>query len=211
MRSSIAPKGDLLALRDGSMSFSEFVARNRENIEARARYFLARWPGQTLLVETDLTQEGLMAVWMAVRSWDPERRTRAGDLVPITRYVEYQVGKALESPLRKALGRPSKTRSKPARQVAVEDVGALLEPLAPPQGERLEALERATENVGRLPAECFEREVVERVLEGASLAEVASAIYADPLRRLRHRLDSEEHAIRYTRAAARRAAAVMMV
>lgn len=218
MRSrGIADQQALLALRSGELSFDDFASEPavRESAFSRAKYFLRRWPYQDLHDEDDLMQDALLATWRAVDTWDPERKSHKGELVTIKRYVEYQVGNALERKMRKASGDPRKGRSQPARKVHFADLvgrhvcsdGALsIERLigAYPAGQshRLEALEAAMALVDPL-----ERKVVLSVVRGHGLDVAADEIYNDVSARMRLRLDSRVHAGRFVLRVANKAAA----
>lgn len=204
MAKKIATKKELLALRAGTLSFDDFARSARENVLGRARYFMRRWRGQVLHDEEDLAQDALLAIWRAVDSWDPERRSRKGELVQITRYVDYHVGKALERKLRKALGWPAKGRREPAKRREVADIFALLPSVPGSDWTRTEARQVVLE----MP-EGLEREVALGVVDGRCLDEVAAGIYSEVPRRLAMQLDSGEHAARTVRAAARRAQEIL--
>jgi DNA helicase-2/ATP-dependent DNA helicase PcrA len=213
MRSGgLASAEALHELRRGEVDFDVFVAAHMDGVLGRVRYFLRRWPLQDLHDEQDLVQEALLALWRAVDSWVPvyvakrkeeQTATFCGVrfvLTPITKYVDYQVGRALEKRLRKASGWPSKDRPRPARRVVVEDVYALLGSVPAAQGRRVEAEEAA---LGLDDA--LEREVALAVVRGSSLDEAAASIYGDASRRLQLQLDSREHAARFVGSIARRA------
>lgn len=211
MRSGgLASADALLELRRGEVDFDAFVSAHMEGVLGRVRYFLRKWPHQDLHEEEDLVQDALLALWRAVDAWRPiyvGKTEQTEELcgvrfvaTPITRYVDYQVGSALEKRLRKASGWPAKGRPRPARRVIVEDVYALLGSVPAAQGRRVEA-EEAALGLG----DPLEREVALAVVRGASLDDAASTIYGDASRRLRLRLDSREHANRFVGSVARRA------
>ena len=203
MRSGgLASAEALLELRRGEVDFDAYAAPHMDGVLGRVRYFHD---------EEDLVQDALLALWRAVDSWRPiyVGKTEQTEelcgvrfvLTPITRYVDYQVGKALEKRLRKASGWPAKGRPRPARRVIVEDVYALLGSVPAAQGRRVEA-EETVLGLG----DPLEREVALAVVRGSSLDDAAATIYGDASRRLQLQLDSREHANRFVGLVARRAA-----
>lgn len=111
-------RSDLLALRDGSLSFDDFARRHDTRFRKWAAHYFNRWP-QTSLDLDDLAQEGIIEAWRAVDSWDPERTA------DVVRYVEYQVGRKIRVELERVLGWPNRSRGKAA--VRPESIDAAVE------------------------------------------------------------------------------------
>lgn len=182
----------LHALRAGFVSFGEFESGTRRTWEKLAAYFFRRWPEQSTVSEEDVKQDILLAVWRAVREWDPERG------VSIERYVWYAAGVAGQRAMKRAhsysrvhgvrwsLPLPKREQAVPAQQARVAEVRGVL---ARWVGESRSSMER---------------EVALGLLEGRTLGEVARDVYDDPVTRYEHWLMSEEEAVSRVRSAARR-------
>lgn len=194
-------EGELRALRAGSMPFATVARALTPMLTARAIWFLRRWP-QTLLVEVDLLQEMLIAVWRAVDSWNP---ARSADL---PRWVDTQIGRTCELELARASGWPDKRRAPVARQVGVEDVAVLLGGYDASADVELDRRRRVTMIAAQLTPE--DREVLGvLVSRGVAGADAADLLYADPSVRMTRCWDSSRHARREVRAAVKRIKAVL--
>lgn len=107
----------LYALRAGEKSFDQVRRAVRPRLKVRAMYFSRKWR-QTLLVTEDVLSLMEVAMWRAVDSWDPTHpRAKA-----LPEYVDCEMGRAAEVPLKQAAGWPDSRRSKPAQQVDAEEV-----------------------------------------------------------------------------------------
>jgi hypothetical protein len=212
--SSLLPLRELLlGLRAGQVPYEELAEAATPVLEARGRRVLRLWEttGHAYYLSVaDLVQEQLLQLWRAVDRWDP---TRGPDLV---RYVDAELGRGTRAVLRKACGYPDARRqSQPARRVAgssprdEEEAGNWLDDVpADREGpEELAARHEAAERVLGGMERGFDRDVVQLVVAGASLPEAGRTIYADPVRRIRYRLDSRELAERSAVSAGLRIAA----
>jgi hypothetical protein len=199
MRSAIATAEVLLAMRAGEIDFATFEAQVRPELEARAQYFLDKWTGAAYVVDVeDLVQEMLLAAWRSCDAWDPTRLSRKGKPVEITRFVEYQVGRAGEQLCRRACGNPRKGRALPMRRASGESDAMLERVLVAHRHDDmlLDAGRRAGIAVETL-SDPIDRTIIESVIAGGSFADIAAELYADLDRRLTLRLDSEAAAKRF--------------
>lgn len=183
--------GALHGLRNGDVSFDQFVRQTRTTWERMSSYFLGRWPGQAAADEDDLRQEMLIAVWRSVSQWDPKRGPT------LERYVFYQVGLAATGLLRKMLGNPRK--GKPA-------IWSLplpkRDPVMEPPQFRLSSVRQLLEQME--VAGGMEGRIAGALLRGLSFSDVARALYEDTGKRVELRLGSESQAQARVRAIARR-------
>jgi hypothetical protein len=181
----------LAALREGLLTFPEFVEQTCTTWENLAGYFYRRWPGQSAVDGEDLYQEILIATWAAVKRWDPERG------VPIDKYVWYQAGVAATKTMKKTLrysqrtGRTVWTVPLPRKEQSAPEVQSRV-------ATAKEVLRHTIDQDG------LESDVAEGVLDGMCLAEVARDLYADPVSRWRYWLGSEAEAVARVQSAARR-------
>jgi hypothetical protein len=177
-------EGELVALRAGSITFSQVARALTPMLTARAAWFLRRWR-QTLLVESDLVQEMLIAVWRAVDTFDP---MRSADL---PRWVDTQIGRAAEVELARAAGWPDKRRKPVARQAHVEDVAVLVGGYEPSVETELDRGRLVTRLAERLtPAD----QSVLAALVQTGGGKIAETMYADRSVRLERCWDSGRHA-----------------
>lgn len=198
---------NLLALREGRIDFARFMLRARPHLQARAEYFIRRWPGQTLNDPDDLVQEMSIALWRAVDVWNPE-------LSDIVRWVDSEIGRAAQYRMRRALGYPDKRRvTVPARQVDVpsrDREGELtpndIESVCAPVPATAETTAVRAQSVKQFRGKINHRfvdAVVALVAEGCDVDEAARVIYADRDERLRLRFDRVEDAVCAARVAVR--------
>lgn len=190
---------ELAALRAGSIPFATVARALTPMLTARAAWFLRRWR-QTLLVESDLVQEMLIAVWRAVDTFDP---MRSSDL---PRWVDTQIGRAAEVELARAAGWPDKRRRPVAKQTAVEDVAVLIggyEPSVEVELDRGRMTARIAERLA--PAD---RQVLAALVETGG-GRIAEAMYADRGVRLERCWDSGRHARNDVRDAMKRIETVL--
>lgn len=103
---------ELLACRDGRMTFDELARRTRPNWEKLAQYLLRRWRSPTWVADVeDVVQDLLLGAWVALKEWDPQHPAAA----PLKSYVIFNaVDKAKKRvhTLRKAKRRDDKAPSR---------------------------------------------------------------------------------------------------
>lgn len=198
---------ELLKLRsEGERYFPIFLTETDDIWRRFARYLCRRWRPPLGVDEQDVVHELMLAGWMAVRRWDPERGTT------IDRFVRYNAIDKAKKWLHKQRDSYRRDGSAPSRAPTVfsaferpdEEAGAAQDRLAWVGPELLEA---------RLAARDFERELVQAfgevsgslpyrdreclaavALAGGSLEEAAEALYEDASARLALRFGSEEDA-----------------
>lgn len=211
---------ELLQLRAGAACLAELRHKLEPQLGSLATYWYRRYEGkQTLLECEDLVSMGEVAVWRAVDTWDPARRS-IGD------YVLCAVGRAMEKALKAAAGWPDPRRPAPALQVyfsdtklaagrdnskyrdaeaqgAVEHAISIMRGHAPePQQEvDLQRKESALESLGTI-TDGFGKVVAELVLRGYTIGGAGSRIFESPRLRRYYGLRDLAHAQRAAHAAA---------
>jgi len=202
-----AHEGLLLRLRAGEASFDEVARELRGPLTLRARRFgrAWSWSEQTVgeLDVDDLVQEMLLELWRSVDRWNPKRRSRGGQPVPLVRYVDAQIGRAANKKLRKSAGYPDPRRkTQPARRKHVEDLSTVGGSSPATQVEVVDLRRRGLAIAASMTG--IDRCVVELVVLGRTLVEAADEVYGDPGLRIKYRMDSEADARRMVDEAARR-------
>lgn len=198
---------DLRDLRSGVLSFNVFERTHRERFERWARALMGRRAKLLVsLSRADVVQVMLLTAWRAVDKWDPARLSRKGKPVELRRYVDWQIGKAVQVEMARELGWSRKgvlTRRSPVR---VEDLGALIDRRASvaPTAERLaDARRRAGSLCG------LDGDVAAGVVAGLSLEQITARVYADRPRKFAYRLDSPSDAAAKVSESCRRALAAL--
>ena len=196
-------EADLHALRSGALKFDSFARAHHERFERWARSLMgARARLLVSLSRDDVVQVMMLTAWRAVDAWDPARRSRKGEPVELRRYVDWQIGKAVQVEMARELGWSRKgvlTRRAPVR---VEDLGALIDRRASvaPTAERLSDARRRAASLGGLDGD-----VASGIVSGLSLEQIATRVYADRPRKFAYRLDSPSDASAKVGKACRRA------
>ena len=187
-------KADLLALRDGTLSFTAFEKRHRDGSRAWAAYFHQRWPQREHCIE-DLIQEALIVTWRAVDGFDPSR----GHCIEA--HVRYCVGRDIGNVLSKATGWPRKDRGTKAIVPISLDAKAAAgyEKRDERTAEDLLFAEEVARKVGS-----FAEDVVRGVASGASFSAIAVHMYGDIDYRRRHRLTDPHGTVQKIRSTARK-------
>lgn len=199
----------LTALRNGDVSWSRFVAEQRSVVQRLGNYFMRRWDGAGALVvveREDIEQEMLLAVWLAVESWDPARTP------DIAKYVDYQMGAKAQRVLRRFRGWPAKGRPAPAVPVRLDDAALrrIVERVsyrddAPTQHDDAVRREEALAALARLD-DAWQRDVASLVTRGVlDIDTIAARFYAEPGRRIEMQWDCRGDAVRDVRRAVRAA------
>ena len=183
-RRSESLRSRLTSLREGLLTFPEFVEQTCTTWERLAGWFAGRWQGQSAVCDEDLYQEILISVWQAVQRWDPERG------VAIDKFVWYQAGVVATRTMQRSLHWTRSERREqrtiwslplPRDERAVEEVQSRV-------ASAREVLRRAADQEG------LEADVAAAVMNGRSLDDLAVDLYGDHESRWRYWLGSEAEA-----------------
>lgn len=204
---------DLGSLRDGEIGFDTMVRRNRRSIQGFARAALRHYAGACLpsvlraLDEDDVEQEVQLALWRAVDAWTPDGGAT------IVAFARHRALSQVSVIVERVLGWPRTTPGRVARGGHVGPVvmtgfeprtedGEVVEIVGEPPTPR-PSLREGLEVVSFVAPGTTGRDVVEGVLAGYGLADVAAAAFSDPVRREARDWHDPKDAERDIRAAAR--------
>lgn len=195
-------KAELIALRQGEMSFDEFAVATRREWRGLALMLLRRWEAPFAVDADDLVQELLVAAWQAVGSYDPEHKGR----VTLKRYVVYSaVDKAKKwlHSQRKAYRGSDLSPSRLHTPLLSDELEAMVQV---PANQEQVAMMR--ERYATVMSVCYTRKdelVLEALTAALGSTDVAVAnLYADPAVRRVCRFNSQADARRaVTRTVAR--------
>jgi DNA-directed RNA polymerase specialized sigma24 family protein len=193
----------LMLVRDGHVSFAEFVIGTRTQFRSMAGYLARKWTPPSWMTLEDLEQELYLAAWHAI--WDFEE----GRGVGISKYVVFNAISGAKRALHKARGaklsgspdrNPSRMETPLAQFIDGEQlmINTLAEPAE--QESLIVAFEDRKEAVQRAVKACksdCERAAVLAIVDTESIEGGARVIYDDVDTRLSLRLGSEEAAERF--------------
>lgn len=194
----------LLLVRDGRISFTEFVHETKSQFRAMAGYLARKWTPPTWMPVEDIEQELYLGAWHAIWDWEPIGNRH----VTITRYVVWNAISDAKRELHKARGAklsgsPDRNPSRMETPLAAMHEGeqlAINVLSAPPEQESLiVAFEERESAIDRAIKACLterERMVMIAVVNTESIEEGARVLYDDVDTRLKLRLGSEDAAER---------------
>jgi len=206
-------------LRDGRVTFEDFVQDTQPVMQGMARKIIRQWKAPNFMAPEDVAQEAFLAAWQRVWTFDENRGTE------LRRYVMWNAKDRATKHVHKArLG--SRPHRGECNMRSVQEVPSTphLQDEDLPEGERRmrlpheeprqeeglerrDAIRRALAACGRGRKGAVERAVVLAVAEKGSIAPAAHALYRDRAERRRLGLRSLAHAEEVTLAALERVAA----
>lgn len=195
----------LTQVREGELTFENFVAQTRKDFFLLATNLLRRWKNPAWLTADDLEQELYLGAWKYIPKHDPTRGK------PIEEYVLWNAMNAAKRELHVARGvsisgspdRKASNFEAPLTSLGEEGDGEVIMNLmaeAPIAEEYILQVQQTRKTATAALKICEtpkERMVVLAIREAGSLDKASSVLYDDMQHRIALRLDSEEYAERF--------------